>query len=185
MNACRLIRSSVRSGRNEKLATHASPPDVPHVGSRSRRNTRGDRRAGPRPQRPGPPGAHRQVQPAVPRAGWFGPRSFGPDVGRGPRGRVEDVPGFGLAVGLALESLGGGVLGVQMHRQHAVRVDELRQQQEHVSAPAAADQLLGVRCREVPQCTARQRPRRALCCCCRRRRCWASTCCHASATDTT
>ncbi|MEU0389781.1 hypothetical protein ABZ251_36135, partial [Streptomyces chartreusis] len=51
----------------------------------------------------------------------------GADQGGGSRGGVEDVPGLGLAVGFALQSAGGAVVGAQVHRERAAAVDELGQ----------------------------------------------------------
>ncbi len=43
----------------------------------------------------------------------------------GARRGVEDMPGLGLAVGLALQFLGDLVVGVQVNRQHGGSVYEL------------------------------------------------------------
>jgi hypothetical protein len=86
-----------------------------------------------------------------------------PHQGGGSRGRVEDVPRLGLAVGLALQPARGVVVGVQMDRKGAGAVDELGQHREARAAPPAPHEFVGVVLDEPAQRAAVQRAVRDPC----------------------
>src|SRR5215210_368830 len=68
-------------------------------------------------------------------------------AGLGP----QDVPRLGLAVGLAVLSAGGLIVGVEVDGEHVRGVQELEQDREVRPAPAFADQLVRELLHEVVQ----------------------------------
>ena len=70
----------------------------------------------------------------------------GTDAGQdgGVRRGVEDMPGFGLAVRLAVDAARRLVVGVEVDGQEMRGIEELGEDREVRAAPASADDLIRV-----------------------------------------